>query len=181
MGELPKVTAAYFEILVVRELRKAGFEVSDVRVHRRAELPEPERGFIVELLALLARPPWHKRALIACRRQDAAVRREAVDALTGRLADAGAEVGLVFGTTEFAPDALAAGLAAGIPLCRIVDGRTAFDASGWGPPGHYPTWLPAYLAQVAQPDVAGQPRYRLLESGRVELILDRFEPGTPPR
>jgi len=45
MADLPVVTTDYFEILVVRELRKVGFEVDAVRIHRRAELPEPERGF----------------------------------------------------------------------------------------------------------------------------------------
>jgi len=46
MADLPVVTTDYFEILVVRELRKVGFEVDAVRIHRRAELPEPERGFV---------------------------------------------------------------------------------------------------------------------------------------
>ena len=55
MGELPKVTPEYFQILVVRELRKAGFEVGDVRLHRRSELPEPQRGFVLELTAPLTR------------------------------------------------------------------------------------------------------------------------------
>src|SRR5438094_7807016 len=65
MADLPTVTPDYFEILVVRELRKVGFEVGAVRIHRRAELPEPERGFVLELLALLSRPPWTRTSSFA--------------------------------------------------------------------------------------------------------------------
>src|SRR5438132_748453 len=36
MLELPKLTPEHFEILVVRELRKVGLLVSELRVHRRA-------------------------------------------------------------------------------------------------------------------------------------------------
>ena len=90
MADLPTVTPNYFEILVVRELRKVGFEVGAVRIHRRAELPEPERGFVLELLALLSRPPWTRQVLIACRRQEAPIAREVVDSLKARLKDAAA-------------------------------------------------------------------------------------------
>jgi hypothetical protein len=186
MADLPVVTPDYFEILVVRELRKVGFDVGAVRVHRRAELPEPERGFVLELLLHLSRPPWRKLALIACRRQEAPVQREVVDSLKSRLGgeaggggDATAEVALVFSTAEFAPDALVAGREAGVGLLRVVDGHTVFDTSGWGPTGHYPAWLPAYLTQVVDRDGAGQARSRLLEAGRAELILDQW-PGEKP-
>src|SRR5213592_3361723 len=138
MADLPTVTPDYFEILVVRELRKVGFDVGAVRIHRRAELPEPEHGFVLELLALLGRPPWTRQALIACRRQEAPIARDVVDSLKGRLKDAAAEVALVFSTVEFAPDALTAGREAGVALLRVVDGHSVFDASGWGPSGHYP-------------------------------------------
>jgi len=172
MADLPAVTPDYFEILVVRELRKVGFDVGAVRIHRRAELPEPERGFVLELLVQVSRPPWRKQALIACRRQ---ISRDVVDSLKSRLGDAAAEVALVFSTVEFAPDALTAGREAGVALLRVVDGHSVFDASGWGPSGHYPAWLPAYLAQVVDRDSAGQVRSRLLEAGQAELILDQWQ------
>ena len=175
MADLPTVTPDYFEILVVRELRKVGFDVGAVRIHRRAELPEPERGFVLELLALLSRPPWTRQVLIACRRQEAPIAREVVDSLKARLKDAAAEAALVFSTVEFTPDALAAGREAGVGLLRVVDGHSVFDASGWGPSGHYPAWLPAYLAQVVDRDVTGEPRVRLLEAGRADMILDCFQ------
>lgn len=178
MAESPEVTPRTFEILVVRELRKAGFEVGDVRVHRRTELPEPERGFLLEILLSLGRggTGWRKRALVACRRQTAAVGGEAVEGVARRLADAPAEVGLLFATSDFAPDALAAGARHGIALLRLVDARSAFDAAGWGTPGHYPIWLPAHLVQLVDRDAAGQARARLLEAGHAQSLVERLEP-----
>jgi hypothetical protein len=179
----PAVTPDYFEILAVRELRKAGLDVADTRVHRRTELPDPEGGgFLLELRAWLSREAWSKRALIACRRQDGggAIGRAVVDDLTQRLVSAQAEVGLVFATAEFAPDALAVAEQGGVVLLRLVDARTAFDTGGWGEPGHYPSWLPAHLVQLVDRDSTGQLRYRLLEAGGAALIIDRLERKEAP-
>ncbi len=178
----PEVTPASFEILAVRELRKAGFEVTDPRVHRRTELSEPERGFLLELRVWLQRSGWQKRALIACRRQESVVARAALDDLAARLASAQADVGLLFASADFAPDALVAAEEGGIALLRLVDARTAFDTGGWGDPGggHYPSWLPAYLVQLVDRDQTGQVRYRLLEGGCAGLIVDRLERKETP-
>src|SRR2546426_11620591 len=67
--QLPQVTPDYYEILVVRELRKVGLEVADLRIHRRTELPEPERGFLLELRAGLSRGEWRRTGRIPCRRE----------------------------------------------------------------------------------------------------------------
>ncbi|MGH7672085.1 MAG: restriction endonuclease [Gemmatimonadales bacterium] len=177
MAELPKITPDSFEILVVRELRKAGLEVAQVRVHRRTELPKPEGGgFLLELRAWLSRAGWGKRALIACRRQEGVIGGDAIDTLAQRLAEAQADVGLLFATADFTPDALAGGEERGIALLRLVDARTTYDTGGWGTPGHYPSWLPAYLVQVIDRDTAGQTRARLLEAGRADLVVERLRP-----
>jgi len=177
MADRPEVTPDYFEILVVRELRKAGFEVTDPRIHRRTELPEPERGFLLELRVSLRCGNWHKRALIACRRQDGPVGREAVETAVGRLGEAQADVGLLFAAADFTAEAMAAGEERGIALLQLVDARTAYDTGGWGTPGHYPSWLPAYLVQVVDRDAAGQTRARLLEAGTAELVMERLKGG----
>src|SRR5258708_20502915 len=101
MPELPEVTPDYFEILVVRELRKAGLEVTEPRVHRRTELPEPGRGFLLELILWLRRNAWHKRALIACRRHLGTIGADAIDAVASPVAWAQADVGALFPTTSF--------------------------------------------------------------------------------
>src|SRR6266581_5921390 len=121
MLELPQLTPEHFEILVVRELRKVGLLVSELRVHRRATLPEPERGYLLELKGRVSRGSWHRRVLIACRRQDAAVGRAEVESLKDHVKEAGAEVGLLFGTASFDPDALRAARDAALALLRVTD------------------------------------------------------------
>src|SRR2546422_1005456 len=161
MLELPKLTPEYFEILVVRELRKVGLEVSALRIHRRTTLPEPERGYLLELKGVVARGPWQRRTLIACRRQHAPIGPLEVESLRDHLKEADVEAGILFARAAFAPDALRASQDASLALLRVTDGRTAFDTSGWGTPGHYPAWLPAYCAQAVARDVGGQPSYHL--------------------
>ncbi len=170
------MTPEYFEILVVRELRKVGFDVGTVRTHRRSELPEPERGFVVEFAVPLAQAGRTWRSLVACRHQAGGIEREVIESLKARLPEVPAEAGLVFATADFGTDALAAARESGVALLRVVDGRTAYDSSGWSVPGggHYPAWLPAYLTQLVDRDGAGQPRARLLEAGRADMILDCF-------
>jgi restriction endonuclease len=175
----PELTRDHFEILVVRELRKVGFDIADVHTHRRSELSEPERGYLLELEASLARGDWRRRALIACRRQIQPVGRPEVDSVTEHVREARAEVGLLFAAAEFTPDAFAAAEEAGVALLRVVDGRTAFDSSGWSTPGHYPAWLPAYVAQAVERDATGQLRYRLLEAGQAEVIIGRLRTSPP--
>lgn len=178
MGNLPNMTSEYFQILVVRELRKVGFEVGDVRVHRRSELPEPEGGFVVELAVPLGRAAWRKRALVACRRQEGVAGRDVVESLKARLADARADVGILFSTADFDADAVTAARESHVALLRVVESRTVYDTSGWSTPGHYPAWLPAHTAQVVDQDASGQVRTRVLEMSRggAELILEHLGP-----
>ncbi|HWC75395.1 MAG TPA: restriction endonuclease, partial [Gemmatimonadales bacterium] len=140
MAELPEISPDYFQILVVRELRKAGFDVGDVRVHRRSELAEPEQGFVLELLAPLSRTGSRWRALLVCRRQSIPVGSDVIESVIARLPEVAAEVALVFATADFAADALAAAQRSHIALLRVVEARRAFDLSGWGTPGQYPSW-----------------------------------------
>jgi len=178
MDELPDLTPEHFEILVVRELRKVGLEVSELYTHRRATLPEPERGYLVELAGVVSRAPWRRRALIACRRQQASIGRAEVESLRDHVTEAGAQVGILFGTAVFEPDAVRAAQESSIALLRVTDGRTAFDTSGWGTPGHYPAWLPAYCAQAVVRDQLGELRYQLLETGQGDLILHQLQTAT---
>jgi len=178
MLELPELTPGHFEILVVRELRKVGLEVSELRQHRRTTFPQPERGYLLELEGVISRAAWRRRALIGCRRQDLPIGRAAVEAFKSHVTEAGVDGGILFATGAFEPEALQAARDGGVALLRVTDGRTAFDTSGWGTPGHYPIWLPAYCAQAVGRDTAGQLRYQLLEQGQGDLILDQLRaPG----
>jgi hypothetical protein len=179
MVEPPELTPDYFEILAVRELRKAGFEITELRVQRHATLPPPEPSgrFLRELTGLVRRGAWQRSALIACRRQDAPIGCAEVESLKDHIKQAGVAAGILFGTAVFEPDTVKAAEQTALALLRVTDGRTAFDTSGWGTPGHYPAWLPAYCAQVVSRDVSGQVRYRLLESGQGDLIIQKVGGG----
>ncbi len=177
MLELPELTPQHFEILVVRELRKVGLDVAELRIHRRVTLPEPERGYLLELSGVLGGTTGQHRTLIACRRQQAPIGRAPVESLRDHVTEARAAAGLLFGCAEFEPEALTAALDADLALLRVTDGRSAFDTSGWGSPGHYPAWLPAYCAQLVTRDPLGQPRYQLLEPGQGHRILNHMKEG----
>ena len=174
MLELPELTPEHFEILVMRELRKVGLLVSELRIHRRAPLPEPERGYLLELKGVVRGTGWQRRTLIACRRQERPIGPADVESLKEHLKEAEVEAGLLFGAADFEPDALKAAQENALALFRVTDGRTAFDTSGWGAPGHYPVWLPAYCAQAVARDPLGQLRYQLLESGQAGVIADQL-------
>ena len=174
IDQLPELTRESFEILAVRELRKAGLDVMVPQIHRQATLPEPEQGFLLELSAVLRRGPWQERTLIQCRRQEGPIGPAAVETFKDHLKEAGVEAGILFGAPDFALEATRAAGDSRLVLLRVTDGRTAFDTSGWGTPGHYPAWLPAYCAQLVEHDVFGQPRYGLLESGRGDPIVARL-------
>jgi len=183
--ERPELTADSFEILVVRELRKAGLEVAELSIHRRTTLSESEPALLLELKGVLSRGPWRRRILIACRRQQRPIGRGEVESLEAHVSEAAAEAGVLFATPPFESDALRAAADGSLALLRVTDGRTAFDTGGWGTPSHYPAWLPAYCAQVVIRDPLGQAHYQLLEAGQADLILNQLEPargaGSSPR
>src|SRR6266487_3359142 len=133
-------------------------------VHRRSELPEPQQGFVLELLVSLGLGQWRKRALIACYRQDGAVGQEIVTQLPSRLTAAKADVGMIVATGDFDAAAVAAAPQSGIVLLQVIDGRKAYDSSGWGAPGHYPAWLPAHALQFVESAPDGTLRSRPLEA-----------------
>jgi len=174
MLELPELTPEHFEILVTRELRKIGLDVSELRTHRRSMLPEPDRGYLLELKGVLRRSDWQCRTLIACRRQLSPIGSVEVESLKEHLQEAEVEAGVLFGAADFDPMALTAAQDSPLALLRVTDGQTAFDTSGWGTQGHYPAWLPAYCAQSVGRDPLGQLRYQLLESGQAGAIVERL-------
>src|SRR5256885_1540660 len=155
MLDLPELTPESFEILVVRELRKVGLLVCELRIHRCSTLPDPERGYLLELKGVVGRGAEQRRTLIGCLRRQAAIGRSDIDAFKDHLKEAGVEAGILFGAAAFASEALTAAQHAPLVLLRVTDGRTAFDTSGWGTPRHSPPLVPAHRARTVGPDVVG--------------------------
>src|SRR5438093_3623600 len=87
MVELPELTPEYFEILVVRELRKVGLEVSALSLHRRSTQVHAEPGYLLELKGVVSRADWQRRALIGCRRQDALIGRAEIESFREHLTE----------------------------------------------------------------------------------------------
>src|SRR5438105_2718751 len=149
----------------------AGASVTPSPTSPPMAVPAPARGYVRELRGVVGGTAGPRPALIACRRQQAPVGRAAVESLREHVKEAEAEAGVLFAAADFDPDALTAAHEGDLALLRVTDGRSAFDTSGWGAPGHYPAWLPAYCAQTVTRDPLGQPRYRLLEPGQGDQIL----------
>src|SRR6266487_4022875 len=124
MLELPELTPEHFEILVMRELRKIGLDVSELRTHRRTILAEPERGYLLELKGVLRRSDWQRHTLIACRRQQSPIGSVEVESLKEHLKEAGVEAGLLFGAADFDPAAVTTAQDGPLALLRVTDGRT---------------------------------------------------------
>src|SRR5256885_11696076 len=138
MLELPDLTPEHFEILVMRELRKVGLEISELRIHRRTMLPEPDEGYLLEVKGVVRGAGWERRVLIACRRQQRPIVAAEVELLKDHLKEADAEGGLLFAATDVDPDALTTAAAAAVALLRGTDGRTALDPPGRGTHAHQP-------------------------------------------
>src|SRR5213078_2660838 len=102
MDPLPDLTPERFEILVTRELRKIGLDVSELGTHRRSQLPEPERGYLLELKGVVRGAGWQRRVLIACRRQHHAIVAD-VELLREHLQEANAEAGCSSGPPTSIP------------------------------------------------------------------------------
>src|SRR5438034_5216810 len=126
MLELPDLTPEHFEILVMRELRKVGLEISELRIHRRTMLPEPDEGYLLEVKGVVRGAGWERRVLIACRRQQRPIVAAEVELLKDHVKEADAEGGLLFGAADFEPDALTTAEDTALALLRVTDGRTAF-------------------------------------------------------
>jgi hypothetical protein len=165
------------EIFVVRELRKAGLEPTSVKVRDRTEPKGSDGDYVVDLGCTLRIGDADRSVLIQCRNERAMATPTLVEALHAKLAAAKVQHAMMFATAGFEPNAIRSARTLGIPLFTVADGKTAFARSPWGMAGDPPAWVPEYMAELADLDVAGQPRHDLLASGSAKRILDRF--GSP--
>lgn len=165
------------EILVPRELRKAGLEVSALRVLGRAALSDDREEFAVELSAHVRVADAEQPMLVECRSERRPVRAEAVLALEAKLPGAGARYALMFSTSGYEPDAVRQARERGIPLLAVADGRAAFARSPWFTGGEPPAWVPEYMSEVVDLDATGVLRHHLVVADRPGVILGRLSPS----
>jgi Restriction endonuclease len=178
MGDPRRLRPDEVEILVARELRKAGMELSKLKVRARTPLSKAhDDEYAMQLSGLVQVGGADHPVLIECRSERQPVRADAVRALSAKVAEQKAKHGIMFSTSGYEPDAVREARAHGVPLLSVTDGKEAFARSQWGMAGQPPAWVPEYMAEVVDLDVTGQLRHHLIISGESRLILDRLEKG----
>ena len=163
------------EILVARELRKAGLVLAGLHVRRRAPLPEGEGRWTMLLEGRLRAGERDARLLVECHDRPAPVGGERVRAFTEEARRDGAERAMLVSMSGFDAGAASAARDLGVALLAVADGATAWRASPWGS-GRPPAWFPEYVAQLVVADEAGLVRAEPLAADRPEAILSRLRP-----
>jgi hypothetical protein len=164
LSDVRSITAEAFEILVVRELRRAGVEP----LHMRRQLLQTSQSeYVFELTGKLQSYGHRWSVLIECSHRARAVTAEDVSALRHRADAAGLASAFMCTSGVFEPGAVARGNELRIPLLRVTGAQQALLRAGVIQGGQLPAWVPEFtveLVTIAGPD-------RLLEADQPELIL----------
>jgi hypothetical protein len=194
MGDPRHVRPDEVEILVARELRKAGVELSRLRVVARRPGVPPDDGstYVIELDGVTPAAEAPRAVLVEFRNQATAVDVTGVRALLERnpmppdadapkrlqprpappppaasVSDAAAPpLRVMFSTSGFEAAAAREALSLGVRLLRVADGPAAFRRSQWAVGEQPPAWVPEYMAEAVDLGPGGEVRYQLL-TGKV--------------
>jgi Restriction endonuclease len=168
-----EIGPAALEILVVRELRRAGIEAGGLRrtISAKASGAAPAAFDLSGRLEAYGRK-WS--ALVECR-TSAPVGPADVDALRGRADAVPAKSALLFATSGFTNDAVRRADELRVALFRVVDAQSALLAQGLIEAGPLPAWVPEFTVELVALD-GGDVRARLLEADQPEQVLRRLRP-----
>ena len=198
MGDPKRVRPDELEILVARELRKAGVTLARLAVLTRTALSSSgPGGFSVDMGAVIGDGDAGREALIECRSETAPVDTSAVRALDARrrvrpagdeparllgppaalpalgAPDAAPRPAIMFSTSGYEPEAVREAGALGIVLLVITDGPAAFRRSQWAVGAQPPAWVPEYMAELVDLDPGGAVRHQALVPGMSARIDPR--------
>ena len=178
MSDPQQLAPDQFGIVVLRELRKAGFEATPPRRERRSSLPGKEDDYRIEYQLSLASPDANApfEVLAECRRQADPVGRSDVESLRQRAEENEIEAAMLFSTSGYSKEGAVHARAHGIALFRVADGRAAWTRSAWGGPS-VPSWIPEFMLELAGLGPAGDVRYELILAGHAGKVLGRLEPA----
>lgn len=167
-----------FGIVVLRELRKAGFHASPLRRERRSSLPGEEGAYRIDYQLTLAGPDADApiEVLIECRRQAAAAGKSEVEALRERAEENEIKAAMLFASSGYSKEGAVHARTHGIALFRVADGRAAWTRSAWGGPTA-PSWIPEFMLELAGLGPAGDVRYDLILAGHAGKVRGRLEPA----
>jgi hypothetical protein len=184
MGNPRRIRPDEVEIVVARELRKAGVPLSRVRVlARRALAPRDESEYAIDLAGTTSAEPARRDVLVEFRNEPRDVDVTVMNALGARtppapsadaprrlqpveLVSPTAEEPLrvMVSTTGFDAAAVREAKALGVLLLRVADGREAFLRSQWAMGDQPPAWVPEYMAELVDLGPTGEVRYQLIVS-----------------
>ena len=198
MGDPKRVRPDELEILVARELRKAGLSISKLSVLERNALASRDAGaYSIDLGAVIGGGDAFRDVLIECRNEIAPTGAPAVQALDARRRARSADDGpvrlldppsatsmaessqaerrlaIMFSTSGYEPEAVREAASSGIVLFAITDGPAAFRRSQWAVGAQPPAWVPEYMAELVDLAPDGAVRYQMLVSGTSKLITPR--------
>jgi len=182
MGNPRDVRPDEVEIVVARELRKAGVALSRVRVvTRRALAKDDADAYAIDLAGTTSEDTAGRDVLVEFRNEAVDVDLAAIAALRARTAaaqpvdgprrlqaveppalPAGEPLRVMVSTTGFDAAAVREAKSLGIMLLRIADGREAFLRSQWAMGGQPPAWVPEYMAEMVDLGPTGDVRYQLI-------------------
>lgn len=179
MPDASSLSQGDLEILVTRELRKAGLVLSRLHVRRRTPLEEAEGRYVMLLEGALHIDGRDAPFLVECQN-----RRAPVDAAQARhflatVREGSGTRAMMVSTSGFGSDAAAVARDEGIALLAISDGDSAWRGSAWNT-GRPPAWFPEFVAQLVVAGEAGLVRSELVQAGTATSILAhlRPQPGT---
>lgn len=180
MSDPQQLPPDQFGVVVLRELRKAGFDVSPLLRERRSSLPGDEDAYKIDYQLSLTGPgaAVPLNLLIECRRQADPVGRSEVESLRKRAEENEMTAAMLFTTSGCSKEAAVHARAHGMALFRVADGRAAWTRSAWGGPSA-PSWLPEFMLELAGMGPAGDVRYDLIQAGHAGKVLERLTPGQP--
>jgi hypothetical protein len=197
MGDPRRVRPDELEILVARELRKAGVTLTRLAKIRNAASSKAAGEYSIEFGAVIGDGDAGREALIECRNESAPVGATAVQALNARRSARPADDGparllvppaspsaveaphaeprlaIMFSMSGYELEAVREARSSGVVLLSIADGPAAFRRSQWAVGAQPPAWVPEYMAELVDLDPRGAVRYRMLVSGQSALILPR--------
>ena len=190
MGDPRDVRPDEVEILVARELRKAGVPLTRLWTTARRAVPDDDRAYVVELEGVTGSADDTRAVLVEFRNHSSEVGADAVLVLASRAAagppgdapkrlqsapdraarpipsDAPTQPPLrvMFATSAFAAGAVAQASSLGVRLLRVADGPAAFRRSQWAVGAQPPAWVPEYMAEAVDLGPTGDVRYQPLMS-----------------
>lgn len=192
MGNPRQIRPDEVEIVVTRELRKAGVGLSSVRVlSRRALAANDATGYVMELAGMTssggASGAASRAVLIEFRNELPDVDITAIRALGARMpavpeadgprrlqpiepspsaAPVVSPLRVMVSTAGFGVEAAREARALGVMLLRIADGPAAFLRSQWAMGGQPPAWVPEYMAELVDIGPTGDVRYQMITGTR---------------